>query len=92
MSLQTVHAATAVIEEQGTSVHLFGVTLKAGADVATVILRSGGATGTVILSLAAAIGETIPWIAGDTEEGVLSQDGLHATITGTAPIVNIERV
>lgn len=61
--------------------------LTAGADAATAVLKSGGASGTVILKLAAAAGTT----ASHTFMAPVSYvAALHATLTGTAPVLALE--
>ena len=86
--------ATATISELAQA--LCGVVLTGGADAATVTVREGGATGNILCVVAAAAGETkavnFYWpIAANavTAASGASVGGLHATVTGTTPDVNV---
>ena len=58
------------------------LTLTAGVDAATAIVRTGGASGTVLCNISAPIGTTV---AVPFPAGMLYTDGIHVTLTGTAP-------
>lgn len=67
---------------------LHSVTISAAADAATVVIKdtSGGAT---ILTLKAPIQTTTTWCAGDPK-GAFIGTTIHATVTGTSPLINVE--
>ncbi len=67
---------------------LYSVTLSAGADAASVVIRDGSG-GAIKLTLKAAILSTVSWKAGN-KAGILMGTGIHATVTGTAPAIDIE--
>jgi len=73
-------AATADITTVST--YLKAVSLTGGSDAATLTVKAGGSSGTVIAVLKAATATTAPQLDfGD----VLCTNGVHATLTGTAP-------
>lgn len=65
---------------------LWGVTLSAGADAATVVVREGGSGGTVLLTVKAAINTTV----NVRTYGSRYTGQLHLTFTGTSPEASIE--
>lgn len=67
---------------------LKSVTLSAGADAATVVIRDGSG-GNILLTLKSAILSTVSWRSGD-KSGVFVSSGIHATITGTSPAIDVE--
>lgn len=86
-SKQTEASATGDVTTDSRTVK--SVVLTAGSDAASVVVRSGGSGGTVQLTLKAAAGATATWVTGDVD-GVGYADGIHVTLTGTGPVVDVE--
>ena len=75
-------AATGAVYAQGKQGMVTVFSLTAGVDAATAVVRTGGATGTIIAAISAAIGTTQPV---SYPAGLYFSDGVHVTLTGTAP-------
>lgn len=81
-------SATGDVVTGADSYRLHSVTVSAAADAASVVIKdtSGGAA---LVTVKAAIQTTVTWRAGDPK-GVFIGTTIHATVTGTAPAVDIE--
>lgn len=86
-SKQTQASATGDVTTDSRTVK--SVVLTAGSDAASVVVKAGGASGTTQLTLKAAANTTAVWSTG-AGEGVGYADGIHVTLTGTGPVVNVE--
>ena len=64
---------------------LRGVILTGGSDAATAVIRQGGSSGTVVLSIKAATATTQPVVVTDAD----CSNGIHVTLTGTAPTCTV---
>lgn len=73
-------AATADITTR--DAYLSSVTLSGGSDAAVLTVKAGGSGGTTILVVKAAIATTVA--VPDLHDSFCG-DGIHATLTGTAP-------
>lgn len=73
-------AATGDITSGGT--YLKAVSLTGGSDAAVLTVKAGGSGGTTILVLKAAAATTV--VHGDLHR-LFCADGVHATLSGTAP-------
>lgn len=60
--------------------------LTAGVDAATAVVRDGDGSGTIIASLSAAAGTSQP---ESFPAGMIFTAGLHVTLTGTAPTLDV---
>lgn len=80
----TEATATGDIYAEGKKGLVTELTLTAGADVATATFREGGSGGTVLHVISAPANTSVPV---DFPSGMLFQDGLHVTLTGTSPSV-----
>lgn len=87
MARQTELSATGDVTTG--SRHVKSVVLTGGSDAATVVLKAGGASGTTQLTLKAAANTSVVWLSGDPD-GAFYADGIHATLTGTGPVVDVE--
>lgn len=78
--------ATGDIYAQGRAGSVTALRLNAGSDAATAVFRTGGASGTIVWTLAAAatLGESDHFPVG-----LYFEDGLHVTLTGTDPTVDV---
>lgn len=81
-------AATADVATGADGYRLFSVTVSAGADAASCVIRDVSGSDPLV-TVKAAILSTATWHAGDPE-GVWIGTTIHATVTGTAPAVDIE--
>lgn len=81
-------AATADVATGGDGYYLHSVTVSAAADAASCVIRDVSGS-SALLTVKAAIGTTASWRAGDSH-GVFIGTTIHATVTGTAPAVDIE--
>jgi len=68
--------------------YLKSVTLTAGSDLATLVVRDGAA-GPVRLTLKAAANTSTLWVCGDAQGASFGVD-VHATLTGTGPVADLE--
>lgn len=81
-------SATGTVTSSPAFVH--SVVLASGSDAASVVLRDGGGSGTRRLTLKAASAEsTMVWTA-NSDEGAQFFTDVHATLTGTGPVVDVE--
>jgi hypothetical protein len=81
-------SATGDVVTGGDGYRLHSVTVSAAADAASVVIRDVSGS-SPLLTVKAAIGATATWRAGDVD-GVFVGTTIHATVTGTAPAVDIE--
>ncbi len=81
-------AATGDVATGADGYQLFSVTVSAAADAASCVIKDTS-SGSAILTVKAAIGTTATWRAGDPR-GVFVGTTIHATVTGTAPAVDVE--
>jgi len=81
-------SATGDVATGADAYRLFSVTVSAAADAASCVIRDASG-GSPVLTVKAAIGTTASWRAGSSE-GAFIGTTIHATVTGTAPAVDIE--
>lgn len=72
----------------GVPVYLHSLVLTAGSDAATVVIKDGS-SGSARLTLKAAANTSTSWRCGDPK-GVLFSTAIHATLTGTGPVADVE--
>lgn len=81
-------SATGTVTSSPAFVH--SVVLTSGdTDACSVILRDGGGSGTRRLTLKAPVSRTVVWTA-NSDEGAQFFTDVHATVSGTNPVADVE--
>lgn len=82
MNASTIKQLSATGDVTTADAFVRSVVLTAGSDAATLVVKAGGSGGTTVLTVKAAASTTVEVACHDASCG----GGVHATLTGTAPV------